>query len=146
MWIFIINVMKGVSLSIHLKVLCYMKCWIPPTSCSFQLTQYWCTPTCRTNVYHDWFHDSGTQLHSGHCQIDRLHSVRALDVSMWKQLVKVLQLKYPTISSTNKLYEGNKKTLSTQTLHHKMLKLLCKIKKNFACGRLQTSLRSGNYW
>ena len=39
------------------------------------------TPTmgnlaCRTNEYCDWFCNSGTQLHSGHCQIDRLHSVR----------------------------------------------------------------------
>ena len=55
--------------------------------------------------------------------------VRALGVSMWKQLVKVLQLKYPIISYMNKLYEGNKKTLLTQTLHRKILKLLCKIKK-----------------
>ena len=30
----------------------------------------------RTNEYRDWFCNSGTQLHSGHCQIDRLHSVR----------------------------------------------------------------------
>ena len=60
-WIFIINVMKGVSLSTHLKVVFYMK--RPPTSCSFQLTQCWCAPTRRTNVYRDWFRDSGTQLH-----------------------------------------------------------------------------------
>ena len=50
---------------------------------------------------------------------------------METELVKVLQLKYPTISYTSKLYEENKKTLSTQTLHHKTLKLLHKIKKNF---------------
>ena len=31
----------------------------------------------------------------------------------------------------SKLYEGNKKTLLTQTLHHKTLKLLHKIKKFF---------------
>ena len=74
-WIFIINVMKGVSLSTHLKVVFYMKRWIAQTSCSFQLTQRWCAPTRRTNVYRDWFRDSGTQLHSGHCQIDWLHSV-----------------------------------------------------------------------
>ena len=43
-WIFIINVMKGVSLSTYLKVVFYMKCWIPPMSCSFQLTQHCCTP------------------------------------------------------------------------------------------------------
>ena len=63
--------------------------------------------------------------------IDYILFVRALDVSMWKQLVKVLQLKYPTISYTNKLYERNKKTLLTQTLHCKTLKLLRKIKKLF---------------
>ena len=40
---------------------------------------------------------------------------------METELVKVLQLKYPTISYTNKIYEGNKKTLLTQTLHRKML-------------------------
>ena len=40
---------------------------------------------------------------------------------METELVKVLQLKYPTISYTNKLYERNKKTLLTQTLHRKML-------------------------
>ena len=147
MWIFIINVMKGVSLSIHLKVLCYMKCWIPPTSCSFQLTSIGAHPPVEQMYIMTGFM---TLVHS-YIQvtarlIDYILFVRALDVSMWKQLVKVLQLKYPTISSTNKLYEGNKKTLSTQTLHHKMPKLLCKIKKNFACGRLQTSLRSGNYW
>ena len=93
-WIFIINVMKGVSLSTHLKVVFYMKCWIPPRSCSFQLTQCWSTPTRRTNVYRDWFRDS-----------------------------------------------GNKKTFLTQTLHRKMLKLLCKIKKNF-CLRRDTNLTS----
>ena len=48
--------------------------------------------------------------------IDYILFIRALGVSMWKQLVKVLQLKYSTISYTNKLYEGNKKTLLTQTL------------------------------
>ena len=73
--------------------------------------------------------------------IDYILFVRALGVSMWKQLVKVLQLKYPTISYTNKLYEGNKKTLLTQTLHHKMLKLLHKI-KNFFCLRQGTNLAS----
>ena len=54
---------------------------------------------------------------------------------METELVKVLQLKYPTISNTNKLYEGNKKTLLTQTLHRKMLKLLRKIKKFFRLQR-----------
>ena len=39
---------------------------------------------------------------------------------METELVKVLQLKYPTISYTKKLYEGNKKTLLTQTLHRKI--------------------------
>ena len=54
---------------------------------------------------------------------------------METELVKVLQLKYPTISYTNKLYEGNKKTLLTQTLHHKTLKLLPKIKTFFQLWR-----------
>ena len=54
---------------------------------------------------------------------------------MWKQLVKVLQLKYNTISYTNKLYEGNKQTLLTQTLHPKTLKLLRRIKKKFPLRR-----------
>ena len=67
--------------------------------------------------------------------IDYILFVRALGVSMWKQLVKVLQLKYPTISYTNKLYEGNKKTLLTQTLHCKTLKLFRKIKKVFRLRR-----------
>ena len=77
-----INVMNRVSLSTDQKVVFYMKHLILPTSCSFQLTKHWCTPTRRTNVYRDWFHDSGTQLHSGHCQIDRIHSVCQ---GMWKQ-------------------------------------------------------------
>ena len=38
----------------------------------------------------------------------------------------MVQLKYPTISYKNKLYQGNKKTLLTQTLHRKVLKLLRK--------------------
>ena len=66
--------------------------------------------------------------------IDYILFVRALDVSMWKQLVKVLQLKYPNISYTSEVYEGNKKKLLTQTLQRKMLNLLRKIKK---IGRLQ---------
>ena len=57
---------------------------------------------------------------------------------METELVKMLQLKYPTISYMNKLYEGNKKTL-TQTLHNKMLKLLCKIKKKI-CLQQATNL------
>ena len=109
----------------------------PPTSCSFQLTQCWCIPTRRTNVYRDWFHDFSTQLHSGQCQINRLHSVHQGNgfEHVEIQLVKVLQLKYSTISYTNKLYEGNKKTLLTQTLHRKMLKLLPKIKNFFRLWR-----------
>ena len=51
---------------------------------------------------------------------------------METELVKALQLKYPTISYTKKLYERNKNTLLTQTLHHKTLKLLHKIKKIFS--------------
>ena len=85
----------------------------PPTSCSFQLTQHWCIPTHRTNVYRDWIHDFGTQLHSGHCQINRLHSVcQGIGFEHVEiELVKVLQLKYPTVSYTNKLYEGKKKNI-----------------------------------
>ena len=118
----------------------------PATSCSFQLTQHWCIPTHRTNVYRDWFHDFGTQLHSGHCQMNRIHSVcQGIGFEHVEiELVKVLQLKYPTVSYTNKLYEGKKKTQLTQILHPKMLKLP-KIIFFFTCGRLQTSLHSGNY-
>ena len=74
---------------------------------------------------------------TGYCQIDRLHSVR-LGIGcqgVETELVKVLELKYPTISYTNKLYEGNKKTLLTQTLHRKTLKLLFKIKKKIRLRR-----------
>ena len=39
--------------------------------------------------------------------IDYILFVRALGQGMWKQLVKVPQLKYPTISYTNKRFEGN---------------------------------------
>ena len=60
---------------------------------------------------------------------------------METELVKVLQLKYPTISYTNKLYEGNKKTLLTQTLHRKTLKLLRKI-KTFFCLRRAANIAS----
>ena len=140
--------MKGVNLSTQLKVVFYMKRGIPPTSCSFQLTQCWRAPTRRTKIYRDWFRDSSTQLHSGHCQIDRLDSVQGIGCQhVETELVKVLQLKYPTVSYTNKLYEGNKKTLLTRTLHRKTLKLLRKIKIffDFFCGGLQTSLCSGNY-
>ena len=48
---------------------------------------------------------------------------------METELVKVLQLKYPTISYTNKLYEENKKTLLTQTLHRKTQNCFAKSKK-----------------
>ena len=90
----------------------------PPTSCSFQLTQHWCIPTHRTNVYRDWFHDFGTQLHSGHCQINRLHSVcQGIGFEHVEiELVKVLQLKYPTVSYTNKLYEGKKQNIVNSNL------------------------------
>ena len=49
--------------------------------------------------------------------------------------VKVLQLEYPTISYTNKLHEGNRKTLLTQTLHRKTLKLLREIEIFFRLRR-----------
>ena len=62
--------------------------------------------------------------------IDYILFIRVLGVSMWKKSW-LNQLKYSTISYTNKLYEGNNKTLLTQTLHGKMLKLLCKIRKFF---------------
>ena len=122
--------MKGVSLSTHLRLAFYMKRWIPPTSCSFQLTQCWYAHTCRTNAYHDRFRDSGTQLHSGHWQINRLHFFcQGIGCYLVEtELIKVLQLKYPTISYTNKLDEWSKKTLLTQTLHCRTLKLLRKIK------------------
>ena len=48
-------------------------------------------------------------------------TARSIDYILETDLVKVIQLKYPTISYTNKLYEGNKKTLLTQTLHRKTL-------------------------
>ena len=109
-WIFIINLMKQVSLSTHLKVVFYMKCWIPPTSCIFQLTQRWCAPTRRTNVYCDWF---SRQLHSGHCQIDQLHSVcQALGVNMWKQSwLKCFNLNIPLFLIQTNFMEEIKKTL-----------------------------------
>ena len=82
--------------------------------------------------------------------IDYILFVRALGVSMWEELVKVLQLKYPTISYKNKLMnkfmKEIKKTFLTQTLHRRTLKLLRKVKKFFAFGGLQTSLQSGNYF
>ena len=124
--------MKGVSLSTHLKIVFYMKRWIPPTSGSFQLTQRWCAPIRRTNVYRDWFRNSGTA------------TFRSLpDQSMTfcssghkeTEPVKVLQLEYPTISYTNKLHEGNRKTLLTQTLHRKTLKLLHEIEIFFRLRR-----------
>ena len=94
-------------------------------NCSFQLTLRWCTLTYRTNVYCNWF-----LVHQGiGCQ------------HVETELVKVVQLKYPTISYMNKLYEGNKKTLFTQTFYHKMLKLLCKI-KIFFCLWQATNLAS----
>ena len=37
-------------------------------------------------------------------------TARSIDYILETELVKVIQLKYPTISYTNKLYEGNKKT------------------------------------
>ena len=39
--------------------------------------------------------------------IDYILFVRALGQGMWKQLIKVPQLKYPTISYTSKCFEGN---------------------------------------
>ena len=134
-WIFIINVMKGVSLSTHLKVVFYMKRWIPPTSCSFQLTQRWCAPTRRTNVYRDWFRDSGTQLHSGHSLPDRsitFCSSGHLGVGMWKQSwLKCFNLNIPLFLIRTNFRKEIKKALLTQTLHRKTLKLLRKIKKIF---------------
>ena len=147
-WTFIINVMKGISWSTYLKVVFYMKRWIPPTSCSLQLTQRWCAPTRRTYVYHHCFM---TLVHS-YIQvttrsIDYILFVRALGVSMWKQSwLKCFNLNIPLfLIRTNFMKEI--KTLLTQTLHRKTLKLLCKKKKNFffTCGGLQTSLCWGNY-
>ena len=68
--------------------------------------------------------------------IDYILFIRALGVSMWKQswLKCKYQLKYSTISYTNKLYEENNKTLLIQTLHDKMLKLLRKIRKSLCLG------------
>ena len=63
---------------------------------------------------------------------------------MEAKLDRELQLEYPTISYTSKLYEGNRKTLLTQTLHRKMLKLLRKIKNIFRL-RQTTNLHMGNY-
>ena len=67
--------------------------------------------------------------------IDYILFVRALGVSMWEELVQVLQLKYPTISYKNKLMnkfmKEIKKTFLTQTLHRRTLKLLRKVKKIF---------------
>ena len=68
--------------------------------------------------------------------IDYILFIRALGVSMLKQswLKCKYQLKYSTISYTNKLYEENNKTLLIQTLHGKMLKLLRKIRKSLCLG------------
>ena len=50
---------------------------------------------------------------------------------METELVKVIQLKYPTISYVNKRYEGNKKNTVNSNFTFKTLKLVSKIKKIF---------------
>ena len=117
-WIFIINVMKGVSLSTYLKVVFYLKRWIPRTSCSFQLTQCWCAPTRRTNLYPDWFRDWYTAIFRS--RPDR-------SITFWKQSwLKCFNLNIPLfLIRTNFMKEIKK----LQTLHRKTLKLFRKIKK-----------------
>ena len=74
--------------------------------------------------------------------IDYILFVRALGVSMWKQSwLKCFNLNIPLFFIRTNFKKEIKKTLLTQTLHHKMLKLLHKI-KNFFCLRQGTNLAS----
>ena len=109
-----------------------MKRWIPQRAAAFNWRSVGAHPPVEQMYIATGF---VTLVHS-YIQVTARSIDYILFVSaLWKQLVQVLQLKYPTISYTNKLYEGNKKTLLTQTLHRKTLKLLFKIKKNFLLRR-----------
>ena len=133
-WIFIINVTKGISWSTYLKVVFHMKRWIPPTSCSFQLTQRWCAPTRRTYVYHQCF---VTLVHS-YIQvtarsIDYILFIRALGVSIWKpNWLKCfnlnIPLKYPNFLYEQTLWRKLKNTVNsdfTSQNARKIKKNLC---------------------
>ena len=70
--------------------------------------------------------------------IDHILFIRALGVSMWKQSwLKCFNLNIPLFLIQTNFMKEIKKILFTQTLYHKMLKLLRKIKKIFACSGLQ---------
>ena len=51
---------------------------------------------------------------------------------METELVKVLQLKYPTISYTNKIYEGNKKNMVNSNFTSQNAKIALKNQKYFS--------------
>ena len=51
---------------------------------------------------------------------------------MWKQLVKVLQLKYPNISYTSEVYEGNKKKIVNSNFTTQNAKFASQNQKNLS--------------
>ena len=70
-------------------------------------------------------------------------TARSIDYILETELVKVIQLKYPTISYTNKLYEGNKKTSNFTSQNAKIvLQNQKKKKKKKNCLRRATNLAS----
>ena len=72
--------------------------------------------------------------------IDYILFVRVLGVSMWKlSCLNCFKLNIPLFLIRTNFMKEIKKTLSTQTLHRKMLRLLFKI-KTFFCLRRATNL------
>ena len=81
-WIFIINVMKGVSLSTPLIVIFHMKHWISPTSCSFQLTH---PPIGQMYIATGFVTLVDSYIEVTATLIDYILFVRALGLSTWKR-------------------------------------------------------------
>ena len=75
-----LRIKNAVSKIMHSSVSHYlilMKLLFPTMGCS-SLTDsalIWCALTHRTDVYHVWIRDTGSEKHSGHYHNYRLHSV-----------------------------------------------------------------------
>ena len=133
-WIFIINVRKEVSVSTHLKVVFYMKRWIPQRAAAFNWRSVGAHPPVEQMYIATGF---VTLVHS-YIQvtarsIDNILFVRALGASIWKQSwLKCFNLNILLFLIQNKIYEGNKKNMVNSNFTSQNAKIALKNQKYFS--------------
>ena len=129
------------------------------------MTQHSCALTSRTDEYHVWISNTGSQKHSNHYHNNRLHSVRSWSVSMRRKtwlkciiLTKILDVhwmilaceqdvSYPVVLNLGPLaLDSSTLTSNLITLNIKSIYSLCIRAKIHFLSAVPVSGRSKELW